>query len=210
MKYFQLFVLFFILLFISCKKDPAKIYNTDENIIVGVPSELLKTINFQKDETIIDNIPNEYEVSIEKLSEYIISNVDKEPDIAYSIFYWITTNISYDYSLLTTEGFYFSWEDDVNSAETTFNRRQGVCDGYSRLYSVICEKSNIKTAYIYGYTPSVHTGYDDPLLYGQHAWNAVRIYNKWYLLDATWNWFITDPILFYETHLPYDEKWILF
>ena len=60
-----------------------------------------------------------------------------------------------------------------------------------------------------------------------HAWNAVKIYDRWYLLDVTWasgsaidlsrhqrkldlnSYFLTEPRKFIQTHLPEDPSWQL-
>ncbi len=60
-----------------------------------------------------------------------------------------------------------------------------------------------------------------------HAWNAVKLNNKWYLCDATWSsgyidmatyifeydyvntYFLQDPIEFNTHHIPLDDSWKL-
>ena len=73
----------------------------------------------------------------------------------------------------------------------------------------------------YGFTPGQHFSGD-----GNHAWNAVKINNKWYLIDSTWGagylndskkfifrftdyFFCTPPEEFIISHFPPEEKWQL-
>jgi transglutaminase/protease-like cytokinesis protein 3 len=60
-----------------------------------------------------------------------------------------------------------------------------------------------------------------------HAWNAVKLYDKWYLLDVTWAtsyyddkkrksiksynelYYLTPPEIFIKKHFPKDKEWQL-
>lgn len=205
---FLLIVLIIPLLSIlSCEKDPEKVYNTDKEIIPGIPQDILNNLDINKIEVIIDQVTN-HDKSIDNLANYILDNFDNDAEKSYAIYYWIIRNISYDDDL-SQNVFGFRGDDRI-TAEGTFDRRKGICDGYSRLYCLLCEKSDMKACYISGYTPSDYPDLPDPLLYGMHAWNAVCIKGKWYFVDSTWAQYLIEPQEFYQTHLPYDKKWKMF
>jgi transglutaminase/protease-like cytokinesis protein 3 len=45
-----------------------------------------------------------------------------------------------------------------------------------------------------------------------HAWNAVCIDRKWYLIDVTWGerFYLKSPAYFYSDHFPKQNRWTLF
>ena len=66
-------------------------------------------------------------------------------------------------------------------------KRKGVCEHYARLFVELCRYSGIKSTCIAGYVG--HSDYqpEDKRYFAEHAWNSVKIKDKWYLLDATWD-----------------------
>lgn len=110
-----------------------------------------------------------------------------------AIFMWINKNVSYDYVGLENGNRTYEVKD-------VLAKRKGVCEGYANLFRYLCEKANIKCYKISGETPR-----------GAHAWNTVRIDNKWYLLDATWglNYFLMNPDIFIKEHYCGVRKWTL-
>ena len=201
-------ILFINAFVISCNKAPEKEFNTDDEIIAGDPIEVLNSIDKNSIELIINTQSDDFDDTIQHLSDFFLSNFNSEAERAYAIYFWIITNISYDYN--SAENTFVLNESTDKIVQKVFENRKGICDGYSRLFCVFCEKSDLEPAYIDGFTPSNNMNLQDPLLYGSHAWNAIRINGKWYLLDTTWSLFVSDPIEFYNQHLPYDEKWKLF
>jgi len=129
---------------------------------------------------------------------------------------WICDNIAYD----------------VDTAFRGANRRQdyasvlinkrAVCAGYSNLFNEMCRLARIESIVItgfskgFGYTGSIGSRTD-------HAWNAVKLSNKWYLLDVTWNagyvdqrtfvknystdYLFLDSRAFLYSHLPLENKY---
>ena len=205
-KIILIFITF--LVFASCIKPPEKEFNTDDEIIAGNPLEIINNLNYQNIELEVSTNSHNFDNSIEDLSDFFLSHFVNEDDRVYAIYYWIITNISYDYELANST--FVLNESTEKIVKRVFNNRKGVCDGYSRLFCVFCDNTNLKSAYIDGFTPSNNMNLQDPLLYGMHAWNAIRINEEWYLLDTTWSWFLTEPIEFYNQHIPYDDKWKLF
>ena len=157
-----------------------------------------------------------------------------------AIFRWITDNISYK----TKNGYRITGKSgqigetpiekadgqlmplNYLVAETVLQRREAVCDGYSRLFATLCELSGIRSEVIVGYA---RTGSNKPAKgFGvNHYWNAVMIDSKWHLLDATWasgyltrqgdvfirdfdeKYFLAKPEEFIRDHFPDDPRWTL-
>jgi len=129
---------------------------------------------------------------------------------------WICDNIAYD----------------VETAFSRANRRQdyisvlrikkAVCAGYTNLFNQMCRLASIESIGIsgfskgFGYTGRIGNQPD-------HDWNAVKINNKWYLIDVTWNaghvdqrtyiknystnYLFLDSRAFLYSHLPLDNKY---
>ena len=134
---------------------------------------------------------------------------------------WIATHISYDVDS-------FRNHVKVDSAwAATLRARQSVCQGYSALLAEMCRRAGIECEQIvgqargYGYLAADHATTDNE----NHAWNAVRIEGRWYLIDVTWDagtvseagfqqkfshaYLFLEPHDFLFTHLPSDSQWQL-
>jgi len=102
------------------------------------------------------------------------------------------------------------------------NSKKAICDVYARLFKALCNHSGIQCEVVPGRAKSVFHNSLQP-----HAWNAVKILNKWYLLDATWAsgtvsygsdkftkrlntfYYLTPSEKIFVNHLPEDQKWTL-
>ncbi|MDR2729700.1 MAG: hypothetical protein LBB81_02245 [Treponema sp.] len=94
---------------------------------------------------------------------------------------WICNNIAYDAP--SYQGTTGKREQDYISV---IKNKLGVCEGYSNLLQKMCELAKIESLVISGYAKTyTYTGKLDSN--ARHAWNAVKISNKWYLLDVTWD-----------------------
>jgi len=134
------------------------------------------------------NLKDTFDLS-KKLTSYFITDLEK----VRAIFYWMHTNIQYDYQGLSIKRPTYEVSD-------VLQKRVAICDGYARLFNYLCSKSNIRSVYLSGLTP-----------FGDHAWNAVFINKKWFLIDVTWgeSFFLMNPDQFSETHYPTMKKWTL-
>lgn len=110
-----------------------------------------------------------------------------------AIYYWMRKNIQYDYVGL-------AWNNYTCEVSDVLKKRVGVCEGYANLFNYLCEQAGIMSIKIHGIVPQ-----------GGHAWNAVRINKKWYLMDVTWgdNYFLTSPAQFINDHFASVRKWTL-
>lgn len=151
------------------------------------------------------------------LSQYANTDLEK----ARLIYSWITNNISYDsFALLAIRSGAYP---DVTS-EAVLNTRQTICSGYANLYQKLADAMGLKSVIVLGYGKGVDyiVGEDEKV---NHAWNAVKIEEKWYLIDSTWGagtvenstfnkqfnpyYFASNPSEFIYSHFPENEKWQL-
>ena len=98
-----------------------------------------------------------------------------------------------------------------------------LCGGYAELFERLSKKLGLQCRTISGYTKGNSWNGRVPTS-SNHAWNAVKIDDKWYLVDSTWgaghfegkkyvkkfsNFYFLCPeyVLFYS-HFPKDETWL--
>ncbi len=166
----------------------------------------------------IQTVPLALKSDLKGLTEYLITPVQRQEEKLRSIYLWIIHNIEYDNAAVDNERINKNNEDILR-------RKKAICWGYSTLLKSMCEIANIPTTVISGY---VKTSLDQiPFLkYPTHSWNAAKINDRWYLLDATWDsgllnnqsdfyekfgekYYCTSPKKFIINHLPASPKWQL-
>lgn len=113
-------------------------------------------------------------------SQYVKESMSDYEKIA-AAHKWLIQNVKYDKRLYT--------KGDVpmvsHTAKGALQYGIAVCDGYSKAFMMIMEHYNIPCMMVTG---------------GQHAWNLVKIKDKWYHVDCTFD----DPIVnwsFNNTHV---------
>jgi hypothetical protein len=154
-----------------------------------------------------------------------------------AIYSWICGNIAYNANIYkphslrprfvqepvdTTR----EWKPaDEMVAQKVLKRGLAVCEGYAKLFKVLCHYAGIEAVILHGY---VRTDYDRATerFRTNHTWNAVRIDSAWHLLDVTWAagfmnyrdefvqqqndfYFLTPPEVLIRDHYPEDLRWTL-
>jgi transglutaminase/protease-like cytokinesis protein 3 len=132
------------------------------------------------------------------------------------IFRWIANNIEYNKSA-----------SNVSEADKVVKNNKAVCMGFSSLLKEMCNSVGIDCDTISGYTKTEIKDIGKKLKKTDHAWNAVKLYNRWYLVDVTWatskynvltrkfekqfdeHYFLTPPEVFILDHFPQDKNWQL-
>lgn len=204
---------------------------------------LVASHSFAKDFTKVDNFSRsqvktgDYKSMARKLTSSFVDQNDK----VRSIFVWITDNLSYDIQRLRNGEFISSYtlygknqkeidqkkqkikEDKIVKA---YNSGKGICEDYCYLFQAMCQCIGIECTMITGYGKYNLISQNDQFS-SNHAWNAVKINEKWSLMDITWaagsidlysgnfnkkfqdGFFMTDPALFIINHFPENTKWQL-
>ncbi|AWI25335.1 transglutaminase domain-containing protein [Flavobacterium pallidum] len=139
-----------------------------------------------------------YRSDIKQLSYELTKNYTSQTDKARAIFIWITDNIAYDYhgynNRKPAKSFKCKDADDCKARlakqqqeyiNKVIRKKKGICEGYARLFQMMCGYSGIECSVVSGYTkdhPS-QIGRMGPL---DHAWNYMIADGKPYWLDVTW------------------------
>jgi hypothetical protein len=147
-------------------------YRTD------TPSEKVQNLSESFSESVFEkpgkNLPN--------LVEAITEDEDDDFRKIKNIHDWIALHISYD------DKAYLSGRIPEQSYTSVLKRRRGVCDGYAGLFRTMCEIAGFECTKVRGYSRGY--GYEEDKkekIETNHAWNAVRIGEAWYLVDVTWD-----------------------
>ena len=124
-----------------------------------------------------ENQVKEMKNEIEQVKEQVISTLsgNKYNDVV-KIHDYLVDNTEYDqtYKEIGTYSIYGS-----------LVKNSAVCEGYAKAFKYLLNYAGIECELIQG-TATNSSGKNE-----SHAWNAVNIDNKWYLVDVTWD----DPIV---------------
>ena len=129
---------------------------------------------------------------------------------------WICDNIAYDVETA------FSRANRRQDYVSVLRIKKAVCAGYTNLFNQMCRLASVESIGISGFSKGF--GYTGRIgAQPDHAWNAVKINNKWYLIDVTWNaghvdlrtfiknystnYLFLDSRAFLYSHLPLDNKY---
>ena len=111
----------------------------------------------------------------------------------------------------------YSENDHDQDMTSIFLDKNSVCAGYSRAFQYLCKKAGIECAYIEG----TAYGFQDEDREA-HAWNLVKLDDKYYWVDVTWgdplsedekynktySYFCSDDGEFLQTHEPDPTVWL--
>jgi transglutaminase/protease-like cytokinesis protein 3 len=174
----------------------------------------------------------------ESLAEELTKDLNTDVEKFRSIFRWISDNIYYDLDLAAESKAkqqalrykrkkLLAWRGRFGKKieRKLYTQQLTICEGYASLLERMSNHVGIACEKIIGYARTP----EDKIGYGKinHAWNAVKLNNKWYLCDATWassrldrstmrfdrrfdkRYFLTEPSLFIANHFPIDTSWTL-
>ena len=88
---------------------------------------------------------------------------------------WVFNNIKYDLR--------YVGRTDMTAMDI-YNQRVGVCHHMTRLANALLYSLGYKVIYANGYACDSYPGFD---LDTGHAWSLIKVNEKWYPFDATWN-----------------------
>ncbi|KAJ8031649.1 Kyphoscoliosis peptidase [Holothuria leucospilota] len=158
--------------------------------------------------------PRHLHQRMEDLVKHLISIAKNQMEKHRVLFRWIAENIDYDVAGLRAGR-------GVSTAEEALRKRVAVCGGYVDLLKRFCEKAGLQCDSVSGYDKGAnyYVGQEE-LDSCSHAWSIIYVNGKPFYCDPTWasgsvdksknkftrewreHWFMSDPSLFENTHLP--------
>ncbi len=164
---------------------------------------------------IMSRIPDSLTHSTDGIAGYINVNFSTQKEKSRAVFIWITNNIAYNFDSVFT---IHSYPKSSEIAEKILKTRTGVCLHYANLFTVIANKTGVKSYVVQGYTRQNRV-----VDYLPHVWCAGFIDSTWYLFDPTWGagyvynrrfvrqvnnfYFMTKPEDLIRSHMPFDPMW---
>ncbi len=199
---------------------------------------LIGYAGYSQNITSVDNIVKSYPryTKPEQLANKIKQDFKDDASKVRAVFRWLTNNIHYNleeyYQPKKVISFRYSTEaeklqklqeikDEI--VEKAFLTKLGVCEEYAQSFKKMADLLGIEAQVIKGYVRNSAQEIGRVPNTTNHAWNSVKIGNRWILLDATWaagyllngKWqkdfneyfFAIDPEKIEQTHFPDDRKW---
>ena len=161
----------------------------------------------------------EAEATVPLLAKYLVEPCKTEKEKTRAIYRWITDRIAYD-----IDGLLSGKRLDGNAA-TVLKTRLAVCEGYANLFRDLAIEAGLRTEIIDGYAKGIDFVPEKDFDKANHAWTAVKLDDRWQLIDSTWGagaidgkkfverfselYFLISPEKLIFTHLPSDPKWQL-
>ncbi|KXX70591.1 transglutaminase domain-containing protein [Flammeovirga sp. SJP92] len=188
------------------------------------------------DQYVKENYPKRFS-SIEKFADKIRSDFNNKEDQARAIFCWMANNISYNVKGLNEQKvFKYTYSNEAQKlaiekqifheiALEALKDKSAICDGYSKLYKAVCDELSIECEIVEGFSRVYLSDLNRKFQNPDHAWNVIKLDNKWYLVDVTWGagyldesnkfvweyeplYFKGSPEVFFRNHYPLDTKWL--
>jgi hypothetical protein len=172
----------------------------------------LKSFDYSKADSIAINFDPIFNSS-QKLAIKLTKDLATEHEKFRVLFRWVTDHITYDYRQKSTD------------PKQVLKKRGAVCSGYANLLQQLCKYAGIECEIVNGYAKVDEVNHIGKIDKPDHAWNSVKLYNKWYLVDATWAagfvnkrrftkkfnefYYLTNPDQFIYRHFPVAKKWTL-
>ncbi|MCK6620549.1 MAG: hypothetical protein HUU32_18280 [Calditrichaceae bacterium] len=167
------------------------------------------------------NLSRAGEEDLLKLTHTLVSPFKADSEKVRAVYRWIAANIEYDIQAYQERRPVSSKPEDV------LKKRRSVCGGYAALFKEMISLAGLEAEIVTGYSKGY--GYEFGSVFAEHnlhAWNAVRIADRWRLLDPTWGaghidensrfvrsfndyYFLTPPEELILTHYPHETRWQL-
>lgn len=139
------------------------------------------------------------------LANYLTQNDRTELEKINHITAWINNEFHYNFSALnSSKGF-----SAHTSASYLLKKKTGTCLDFAHLFDTLCFHAGINSYTVTGYLKDNLFDVGDSLAFANHAWNAVSIDGRWYLLDLTSVGYMQEimPSKFCSVREKWNGKW---
>lgn len=137
-------------------------------------------------ESIIDNIKLRDSAINEILNSNEILESKNNYEILYNINKYLTHHNEYNKKITSNDNIYnYDCHNCLSALLSKTEKDAPFCDGYAKAFKILCNKKGIPCTLSIGISYSNITNSS-----GTHEWNLVKLNNKWYAIDVTWN----DPV----------------
>lgn len=207
------------------------------SIITLLSIQIISTQNYSRIDSTVATYPKKFK-SIEQFANRIEHDFESDLEKTRAAYFWIANNITYDYKKFRKnkeiKKIRSKSKADYEAKLRIYNRKlaqkalrkkSAVCEGYSRLLTEVLKDLDIISVVVTGYAKTYVQEIGRKRNKSNHAWNAIKIDDKWYLIDATWStgnsiynseffnftdtYFMIDPEKLVLTHFPDDKQWQL-
>lgn len=184
-------------------------------LLVTIPIFCFGQKNFTSIDEKSKTVPNSI-ITYFEIAHYLTKDLIAKEDKARALYVWISHNIKYDLNQVNANKRYESEQEIINEV---LHDRKGLCQHYAELFHAMSQSVGLQTYVIDGYTRDVFNN----IATSSHAWNAIRIDSKYYLIEMTWaagytlngkyvheftdNHFMISPQVFILDHMPFDPIW---
>lgn len=175
-------------MFINIEKI-TKVSGTKYNVYINNGDKtnyLIKDFNNKQD---VDN----YQMQVEEVKDSIVSKLKNKSD------YEKIKNV-HDYLIDTIEYDETISKNNIYDIYGALVLRTCVCEGYAKAFQYLMNELNIENIIVIGIATNNNGDTEN------HAWNYVKLDDKWYAVDSTWD----DPIIIGDGVLPEKSKYKYF
>lgn len=136
--------------------------------------------------------------TFEKAADEFLNDVEMEAtdeEIELAIHDKLIDIVTYDYDILDEEAMENRVWDLGNTAygalvaDSEGRKNHAVCSGYAFAFEYLMQQAKIPCAYVTGSANTIPATEKDQ---DSHAWNVVKIDDRWYEVDATWDDYESD------------------
>lgn len=135
----------------------------------------------------------EYENNIQQELSKILAQIENgtQYDKILMIHDYLVNNVSFEESLS---------EDNIYNMYGALVNKKAVCEGYAKAFKFLMDKIGLPCVMVIGKATNSRGETQN------HAWNYIKLENKWYAVDSTWD----DPIVIGHGYVGNDIKYKYF
>lgn len=194
-----------------------------------------KHINFAKADSIAKSYQGSNLKNLTILSHFLTRNLDTQVEQFRAIHTWVCLNVESDHSFGETtlrkrnkfkndSISFIEWNNKVLAKfyKKLLEEKKTICTGYAFLIKELATLADIECKIVNGYSRTVTRNVGN-IDIPNHSWNAVKLNDKWYVVDATMSsgffnitkntfikdyndgYFLASPELFIKKNYPLDS-----